>query len=413
MAPDKEDVASVRSTVKTEGTLVRDEIERLNASQCRFKGEDGFFVTKAKLGELEDRLHELMKTGDTKQDPHLLIELNERLVQITERAQRAEYARDAALERANALSGDMVTISKALDQQRLVSETEKSLINKDKKKLTAQLQDAQAALKAATYGKTADPDEVRELKNKVTLVQRELQEKNTAYALEQSKVQSLISQLSQKEKEVEHEKAVAKRSEAAMLAKSALTDLRPPTPLGEIKLDPDIDSAILKKVYTGEDLRRLNEIAKAKRESVRQYAYQLMELASSQDPKNFVGYKDTARVLFMKVKSTTGKKRAKYLGVLDSLFASMTTRTGPKLKEIHKEFQSVFAPTRDDIEKEKEKVRSGSYSWWTGFKWDLRLSRLEFKIRFRQFKRSLSEKIGSLRSSLSSFFSFSFTSFRG
>jgi chromosome segregation ATPase len=280
--------------------------------------------------------------------------------------------------------------------------SEKEPLTKEVVNLRKQVSDLQAK-------KDHDPEELAGLRATIKSNQGKLEALNlekksllSSKALLHSQVQALEHALAQEARQAEI-LAESKLKQDANWAKIAAKQDDAPIQLRDLeklvnKRDNAESSATKRKILAPHVLKIVDEYAAKKRESVRESAHALLKLANATDPNNFVGYRDYLRALFESVKNTPHDKRGKYRKLLDSLYDSMVTRTGKKLKEIKVEFRTVFTPTPEEVTGTTQNVASGSFSWWEGVKFDYWLFTRKARLNLKIAKSWFSSKFGGFSS---------------
>nr|WAK72331.1 MAG: hypothetical protein [Fusariviridae sp.]WAK72338.1 MAG: hypothetical protein [Fusariviridae sp.] len=371
------------SSNASEGFSLMNELKRLNASQTSYRKESGWFATNGQLKQIEDSVHRLMESGETSKSPTQLIEMQSTIDSLRQRASRAEEQLKASRANEAVQKADLATAKSSLAAAERESAASKGQISTLQQEARTELKALQAKLKRSSQ-MASDPDEVTKLKDQVADLQHKLAELNAEYKTQVAGVNQWHAKVKDLEAQVELEKAKRDRIARATIGPDMATVA--PEPMEDLAFDPERDSAILKRVLSADSLALVKEAAEAQRESTREYAYKLMQLASHTDPRNFVGYRAYTKVLFDKVKSTSAKKREKYQPVLDSIFKSLAFEGGPKLKEVKKEFSDFFTVSPEQRETEKQKVVEGKATFWESLKYDLWFARAKVRHWFRSSK---------------------------
>jgi len=368
----------------TDAFFLKKEIDSLVKEQCNFKKQSGYFIRKTEFDELQARVDQAMINGSTTYDPSTLIEMNQQLTDMTARAERAERmlrdAEDSAKENATSLAD----ARKALHEATEAAKHEKTRLELEKSALKGKLGPLEDLQKQARK-QASDPEEVAARTRLITELQSQLAAVNAAFAAETAKVRTSHAKVIELEASLNCERLKAERAQKAVFNPKPIIADEPLKPLEPFEADLAKDGAVLRRVLSTESLALLHKCAEVRRENTREYAYSLLEVAKRRDPRNHVGYRDYAKMVVQKIKSTSARKRAKYQPLLDSLYDSMAFENTLKLKEIKATYRTLLEPQSKESEANSEKVQAGAGSWWDDLLYDAKLlfrrAKVEFLVR--------------------------------
>lgn len=401
-------VINDNESVRTTTADIKSKIEQLARKSVTFEKKSGWFITKAAFDELEAGLDKAMLNGSTSVSPETLIDLQEQLAAMATRAQRAELELAAANTAATSLKEQLATGQAQLRQVQKEASDEKARLNLEKSALQKKLQPLEQAQKEARV-RASDPDVVRERGEQISSLQKQLAVVNAAYAAEVGKVNATHAAVKNLEAELRLERLRADKARAASFEPKMVTVDEPLQELEPFSMDPEVTGALKLRFLDKESMAALAESAKARRENVREYAHSLLAVAHKRDPRNHIGYKDYLNLVFKKVKSTSARKRDRYMKLLDDVHDSFAFENSKKLKDIKDTYKTLFEPDSKESQANSAKVVSGSSSWWDDLLFDLKCRKIEAKLRWSIFKKesytwfSLSSIRDKVRASYSTF----------
>jgi myosin heavy subunit len=336
------------------------------------RNEAGYFVTKARMAELEKTLDGLMDGSiPTGQDPATLIKLNEQLNIVTKRAERAEQLLKATEASLMSSKSDLQTAKSNLAEKQKALAMLEAEKQKERQDLQASIKKLRAEIDQKKKTSATTPEEMEKIVQTYKAAQADLTALNAEKKALQSELRNAKDQVSALEARIAADAATASKLETSkkMVEGHTYSDAlkQELTPLEPI---PDFDSAVLGKVFDKETLKLVEDAAKAKRDNMREYAYRLSKLANKTDPRSYVGLKDWAWALFKKVSDTPPKERSKYRRALDDTFAAMTQKGSKRLKEIRAEYASLMNPSEEEVKATREEVKTKKAGWWASIKHD-------------------------------------------
>jgi len=359
----------------TVGDTIAQQISLIRERSAVYKGAPGFFVATSTLDNIEKSLDSIADgTVETTKTTSEIEELYNQLAVLQQRAETAEKLLKEQIASSEKTSEELVT-SRA--QYAAVGDAYRvrvAKIESDKKPLQDEIALLKTELKTLRSTKDSDLEKQEQVSAQIKSAQLELEAYNTEKKKLLAEKADMAAKISKHEFDLKNEKAAVERLQAKQLKMSfaAASVLKGKDDIDLKKMEPipEPSSATAKKILNPRVKSIIEKAAEAKRDSVREQAYNLLELAKSTDLRNYVGYKEYVGALFEAIRESKFHKRNKYIKLMDDLFMSMTDRKSLKLKEIKDLYKDVFDPSKEEIKKVTERVTTGEQSWWESAKFD-------------------------------------------
>lgn len=366
------------NTAETTGALLGEQIKAIRRHRMESQGFKGFWVQAEKLDALESGLERLISGEEkTSLDMSALSSLNEELQELRrENASRKTILEASKLNEAK-LKGDLEQMKRSADAMRELSQKEKADIGQTIDELKEELSSAKKSLassrqanresaKEATADKGALQADLKLKADEVTRLNNLLADLNGQVKGKTKAVNDAYAQVESLKARIEAESSLQKRASGMSYSdalKQPASELKPLDPI------PEPERYVLKKALKSDVKTKLEDYAALKREAIRERAHKLMEIANSTDPKNFVGYKAYASVLFSKIKDTPVGRRMRFEPAIDDLWESMAFTSGKPLRAVKAQYNELFNTPVEEQEKEKASS-AGSETWWQSIKFD-------------------------------------------
>lgn len=394
------EMASTKSfdSAQSAGRLLAGEIEKIKKYRMEYQGFKGYWVQESTLTRLETELKEISESGASASlTPAAIKELNDELQAL--RSQNATQKTILEASKANEanLTRDLAQLQASFEAKKKLSDKEKADLRTAQSKLRDELKalkaEAAKVKKEEKPGKDASDEVKAQYDAKVKALSEESQRLNSA-------LEDVNKDLKSRTDELNRAFASVKRLEASLEAErdlqsrmssktfsEALKDEAPP-PLRKLEPIPEPTSFTLKKAFSAKAMSFLEAYANKRREDIRDRAFQLMQFANETDPKNFVGYKAYAELIWHSIRRTGPKDRQKFDGVLDSLWESMVIKSGPPLKAVKEAYRDVFQKSEDEQAEEIE-FSKGKETWWQSLKFDFWFYRKTTSVWYREQKEKI------------------------
>jgi hypothetical protein len=386
----------------TRGGQLRDIIQSLMNRPVSTGGRNGYFVSKQTLSQFEEELEDMMagKTP-TSVSPTVLMDMHNQLNDARRQLGKAE---ERLRHTQNELDATKKTIAEQEGQlaaQEKVAAGIYKKIEEAKQPLVKQVKDLRAQLDGVRKSSNTSPEEAEILSKRLKSAQAELEVLNKERKVTLDQIRGQKDTIS----------AFKSKLDALELSASLQQhdEFPPLKPMEKLDPMPEPESATLRKALPPKLMSEVLKEATATRKSLRDKAFELMELANKKDPRNYVGYRQYAKALFNLVKDTPAHKRGKFANVIVDLGNSMSSQTGKKLQQIRHEYASLFNPTKEEQEKIATKVQDRTASWWQSIKYDFwvagRTAKVSFKLALAKMWQSSQARLESLESKPSSLWS--------
>jgi len=359
----------------TSGEYISQQIALIRDKSITAKGKAGFFVSSSTLRNIEKGIDALMDgTVKTNKTPYEIEEMYNQLSVFQQRAQTAENSLRVQLEKSSELTGDLKESKEQQSKLIAAYRVRVDKIESDRKPLVIEINDLKEELKTLRSTKDSDLAAQELVIAQLKSAQLQLEAFNTEKKKLLAEKADMAAQVSKYEFDLKNEQASVARLQSQQLklsfAAAAMKEGGGNVELKKMDPIPEPESATAKKILTPRTKALIELAAEAKRESVREQAHNLLQLAKSTDPRNYVGYKDYVEALFTTVKESKFHTRNKYVKLMDDLFTSMTDKKALKLKEIKALYKDIFDPSKEEVQAVTERVMDDNQSWWDAAKFD-------------------------------------------
>jgi len=343
----------------------------------------------------------------TSQDPGTLIKLHTQLSEVTARAERAEQRLKATEIMAASTAEDLEKAKESLAaKQALVAKLESDQ-RKQRETLTAEVKKTRAEIDRMKKTSATNPDELEAVTAVYKATQAELTQLNAEKKALNSElrnatdqVRALESKLAATAAQSARQNALAKAAAGNSFADALKKDMT------ELEPMPMFESAVLQKAFDSQTMKLVEKAAAARRENMRDYALAISQLANKTDPRSYVGLKDYAWALYLKIKDTPPRERSQYRQVLDDTYDAITKKGAKKLKEIRAEYADLFNPAEASRKKIEEKVKAQKASWWESIKHDFWFFRKTVSVSVRSALAEASSPLDRIKTFFSTLWSF-------
>jgi len=401
------------STTRTAGHQLEDDLQKVRSVSFTHKKINGFFISKGALERMEKVIDSLMEDPNKTTVPiSRLIELNDEVNGLRQKLTQTVQQLQASEASSAILSKDLAKAKEASIAQNLKSDARIAAINKEKLPLQQEVKDLRTAIDAAKRNSKSTPEDAELLVKTVKDTQNQLQALNSEHKAEIASKRLLNDQVKALESELTLAKERNQRLERMSMEGSSFSDIAvagnpggSDIPLRVMEPIPEVDSAVLRRVFDDKVMKAISQVAESKRVSIREQAFALMQLAQKRDPTNFVGYADYARALFKKVAETKTAKRTIFSPLLNDLFLSMVGKDGKRFNTLKTEYRKVFSPTEEETIKVNKKVEEKTSSFWEDAKHDFWILKRKTVSKFRKLKSRLLSPFSGVKSVMISLWS--------
>lgn len=331
------------------GDKIASWIDAMTNNTVTFKNESGYFVSKKKIDQLENRLHKLMATGETSKSPDELIKLNEELGKVRRQLDLERESSAAAHKEVSNKSRQLQSLQEDLDSKTLklktmTAETEVWRKNNQNDLKDLERQCANLKIQAAKASKGFDPDlavqlqqERDEMVAKVDALKGQLAEHNSFVAKSNGEIQLLKAKIGSLQIEKDHALRVVQqfeRPEYADLIKNGI-DIA--------NTDKMMNTPILKQLIGDKGIEYLKKADLAMRKDVSSRAHNLWHAARSGKSKTMQHLANILKLMIDFIKTLPAKSRKIVVAWMEKIESDFRDGKLVSLKIYREELEKIIS----------------------------------------------------------------------